>query len=203
MSNRNHFLYFDPGAAATGWAYACVDRRAFSRPENKVLRHIVGWRSGEFTGTQTAHLTAAVNMIQRMVDKTSFILVEIGTEDFDLVQTVGGKEALLSPVRINAILDWECYKRGLKLRYQNRSLRINQTKDRLKLFGFDKRFKKDELAAMQHLVYRLRKIKDASKSQPWKLNSGDVLNDHYDCRCQTEWSQMRARRPKCDLVHPR
>lgn len=191
--NKFHVIWFDPGAAATGWAHVSVDRKAFSRPEHKVLANLHGWQSGEFTGPEKGHMKRASDLIRYVVERSSYLSVYVGTEDFDLVQTVGSKENLLSPVRINAVLDWECSRVGVQLHYQNRSERSNQTKERLKLFGFNKNFKKDEFAAMQHLVYRLRKMKEAANARPWKLASADVINDRWDCACV-------QRRP-CDLVH--
>jgi hypothetical protein len=200
-ANLYHLIWFDPGAAATGWGHVCVRRNAFSRPENKVLANILTWQSGELKGPESGQLDNIVGRLRSLRDRAGYLCMEVGTEEFDLVQTIGGKN-LLSPVRINAVLDWEVTKLGLKLRYQNRSLRINQTRERLKLFGFNKRFGKDEFAAMQHLVYRLRKIKEESRHQPWKLGEGSLINAHYDCRCENG-KGMKARRPKCDLIHPR
>jgi len=190
------FIWFDPGRAATGWAFMVVKRMAFSRPENMVLSNLDYWESGEYKGHEHEHCQNASWLVKKAVEDWGFLAVTAGTEDFDLVQTIGAKEDLLSPVRINAVLDWEIRKTGLKLKYQDRSLRTNQTKARLKLFGFNKRFGKDELSAMQHLVYYVRKVKEESKSRPWKLNEGDQINSYWDCACSDNINYQ------CDLRHP-
>ena len=118
----------------------------------------------------------------------------------ELTQLIGGKN-LLSPVRINAVLNWECYRRAIKFSVQARQLRTNITRERLKLFGFEGKFRKDEFAAMQHGVVWLRRLKQNSIARPWKLGEGGVLNVKWDCSC----SKRRERRPvpKCDLIHPK
>ena len=125
---------------------------------------------------------------------------DVVSEDFELVQTIGGKN-LLSPVRINAVLDWICQtKFGLKLQTQRRTMRTSVTPDRLREFGFDGRWTKtgngkDKFAAMQHAIVWLRRQKELSRSRPWKITANGRFNDHWDCAC--------AKGSRCNLDHPK
>lgn len=197
MPNQFNLITFDPGGTI-GWAHFIVDFRAFSRPEAKVLRWVQSWNCGEFTGQEAEQLSAAVALVGRarytgkLINRT-----EVVSEDFELTQLIGG-ENLLSPVRINAVLEWEINKRfGLSLRRQRRQMRMRVTRERLKLFGFKGKFRKDEFAAMQHGVVRLRQIKAESLRVPWKLEDAISTNAYWDCACAKGdgWS--------CDLKHPR
>ena len=196
--NEYHVTAFDPGAAGTGWCHFVVDCRAFSRPENKVLRWLKSWESGVLRGSEVEHMAAATGMISDTTSihgrNANYMLYDVVSEDFDLVQTVGSKQNLLSPVRINAVLAWHCHNRAVKFHLQNRALRSSITRERLKLFGFDKRWQKDEFAAMQHGVYWLRHIKKLSRQRPWKLSDGAVLNAYWDCACADD--------EPCDMLHP-
>jgi hypothetical protein len=190
--NEYHLCAFDPGGGV-GWAHLVLDAEAFSRPENKALMFLKSWDSGTFSGTQDEQVQAACDLIWRAhFGKEYNSRVDVVSEDFDLVQLIGGKE-LLSPVRINAILDWECRKHGLHVQLQNRSIRMRQTKERIQQFGFSgRRFGKDEFAAMQHAVLKLRTVKARSKMFPWKLHDPQ-LGYYWDCAC-TDGGH-------CDLHH--
>jgi hypothetical protein len=198
--NEFRLLTFDPGAAASGWARFIVDIRAFSRPEHKLLRWIKSWDCGEFTGPEQSQLSDMVTAVQRNLDdQIPYLMYQVVSEDFDLTQMIGGKN-LLSPVRMNAVLGWECHKRAVKFHLQNRSLRTSVTPSRLTQFGFDRyRWKtsgagKDMFAAMQHGITWLRNTKKSSRSHPWKLSERSTLNAYYDCDC--------ADGKPCDLAHP-
>jgi len=199
MINDFHVTWFDCGGT-TGWSHFCLSCEAFSRPEHKILPNIRWWDCGEFTGLETAILKSAVGWIDEVLalNGASFLSYHIGGEDFDKTNTPGSKENLFSPVRQNAVLDWECDKRGIKYQYQNRQLRTGVTKARLTRFGFEGRWTtsgkgKDKFAAMQHGVTYLRRLKRDSLSHPWKLNSPDVHGAYWDCACKEG--------NKCDLVH--
>jgi hypothetical protein len=201
--NEYHATIFDPGGAATGWAHFCVDFRAFSRPEHKILRFLKYCDCGEFTGTEAQILKQGVAHIDHTLSPqgydANYMFYDVIGEDFELTQMIGGKN-LLSPVRINAVLDWECQKRGIKYQYLARQLRTGTTKKRLELYGFGSKWTttgkgKDKFAAMQHGIYWLRHIKDLSKRRPWKLSEGGILNSYWDCNC--------IEGKKCDLVHPK
>ena len=216
-ANKFHLLWFDPGAAATGWAAFIVDFRAFSRPDNYVLEYLDWWDYGEFTGPEHDQMAAAVSQVKWTVDvwgrNVSMLQYEVGGEDFDLVQTVGSKENLLSPVRFNAVMAWECSKVGIKYRYQNPSERTDWTRERLKLAGLIKpsqTMRKDAFAAMQHGAHRLKKIKAEANKRPWKLSEGSTTNAYYDCACQNPQRQrdahgrLRSNNPRrCDMLHPK
>lgn len=181
--NEFVLLWFDPGGAAAGWAMFGIHVRAFARPEAKILQNLLWWDCGEFTGTETAIIGRMVSTIEwciarakianRLVPPTPGLV--IGTEDFDLTQTIGSSENLLSPVRQNAVLEWECHKRGfIGFKYQNRNARMSITADRLNLYGFEGNWRtsgkgKDQFAAMQHGVVQLKSIKRQSISSPWKV----------------------------------
>jgi hypothetical protein len=207
--NEYHLVTFDPGAAATGWAHFVVDAHAFSRPEARVLRWLISWDCGEFTGHENVQCGHAQGLMATAkysgMGEYNRKRIDFVTEDFDLVQMVGGKN-LLSPVRINAVLDWECAKLGSTLQYQNRALRTNITPERLNLFGFDGKWSKsgkgkDAFAAMQHAVVWLRRTKLASRSRPWKLSDGIVHNAVWDCSC-AHMKIVSAKRFQHNLTHP-
>lgn len=175
----NEFLLldFDPGGRAMGWFMVSVNVRAFATPEAKVLRYLNFWDCGELSGTETEILNGAMRLIDWCIIRTKrnnrvvppCPPLHIRTEDFDLTQTIGSSENLLSPVRQNAVLRWELEKRGMTLGYQNRNERMSITRDRLKLYGFEGSFRKDEFAAMQHGVVHLKSLKRQSISFPWQV----------------------------------
>ena len=207
--NLYHILWFDPGAAATGWAHIVLDHHAYSRPDNKVLANVITWDCGEITGDDNEQYTHAVNRMRSIYTAGTFVPhMDVGSEDFDLVQTVGGKENLLSPVRFNAVMAWELARFGKPLRLHNRTLRTQQTSARLNAFGFvgprwSKTSKgKDAFAAMQHAVTWMRNLKQKANDLPWKLSDGVSSNARWDCACEN-WKGTRAKRPRCNLSHPR
>lgn len=215
--NEYHLVVYDPGGTI-GWTHFVLDCKAFSRPEHKVLRYIKSWDCGEFTGQEHEQEESAVRLIREarfgempFVSDTDIVSEErtdIVSEDFELTQTIGGKN-LLSPVRINAVLEWECRRAGLVLHLQRRTLRTSVTPTRLTRYGFDNNGKqwtttgkgKDAFAAMQHSIVWLRRIKDISRSKPWKLSDGQTNNAFWDCSC--ERGRRNGRRRRCDLSHPR
>lgn len=199
--NEYHLVTFDPGAVATGWAHFVVDFRAFSRPENKVLAHLKSWNCGQYTGPETEHYTAAVSLVWRAKFGAGQFntRTDVVGEDFDLVQTIGGSQ-LLAPVRFNTVLDWECGKLGCKYQLQRRTMRTSVTPERLNAFGFEGRWSttskkgKDAFSAMQHGVVWLRRLKEKSRTFPWKLSDTVGTNAYWDCDCQHNLV--------CDLTHP-
>lgn len=208
--NQYHVIAFDPGGV-TGWCHLVLSVQAFSRPEHKVLANLLSWDAGEFTGQEAEILGSAVGLINAWRHPGEFNpRLDVIGEGFQLTQLVGGPE-LLSPVRINAVLDWECRKLGLQYKIQDRSMRTNQTKERVSEMGFVSPFSrrgtwtttgrgKDMFAAVQHAVTWIRRLKKESISRPWKLSDGVSSNAFWDCRCE----EMRSgRRMKCDLTHPR
>lgn len=193
--NEYHLAFFDPGGTI-GWSYFVLDCHAFSRPENKVLANLKSWDCGEFSGTENEQCQAAVDLINhaRYGDMPFHSRTHIGGEDFELTQLIGGAN-LLSPVRINAVLTWECAKLGLPYFLQKRNERTGITRERLTAFGFRGKFRKDEFAAMQHGVTWLRKVKRNSIRQPWKMSDGVSTNAYWDCACE--------KGKRCNLAHPR
>jgi hypothetical protein len=189
---------FDPGGTI-GWAHFVLDYQAFSRPEHKALAFLTSWNCGELAGTELDQLGAATAMIYNTHFPNEFNQrLDVGSEDFELTQLIGGKN-LLSPVRINAVLDWECAKHGVRLNLQKRQMRTSVTPKRLNLFGFDGRWSangkgKDAFAAMQHAVVWLRRVKEKSKLQPWKLVGPEGIGRQWDCDCEEGY--------RCDLRHP-
>jgi len=199
--NLFKLVTFDPGGTI-GWAYFIVHFRAFSRPEHRVLRYVESWDCGEFAGTEREQIRQAVALCYgAKFDPMPFVSkMDVVTEDFDLVQTVGGKE-LVSPIRINAVLDFLLMERAsTQLQYQKRQARTQITPERLRAFGFEGRWVttgkgKDAFAAMQHAVTWLRRLKAEADKRPWKLESGVTANAKWDCAC--------ARGRRCNLTHPR
>lgn len=194
--NQYHLLTFDPGGTI-GWAALAIDARAFSRPEHKVLPRITSFKFGELHGTEIDQLAKARELIyQACFGRMPYQphLTNIVTEDFELTQRIGGAN-LLSPVRINAVLQWHCYTNGIVLQFQKRGMRTGVTKERLIAWGLPKhRYRKDEFAAVQHAFTWVRRVKKDSISHPWKLAHNGVMNAFWDCACDDGLP--------CDLVHP-
>lgn len=214
--NEYHVVAFDPGGTM-GWAHLVVDFRAFSRPEHQALKYVKWWDCGEFAGTENEQVKEASRLIWRaqfgdMPYNSTTAVVSQGvsrtdllSEDFELTQRVGG-DNLLSPVRINAKLDWVCSEWALKLNLQKRSMRTGVTGDRLTQFGFISPMSrtgrwtttgqgKDAFSAMQHAIVWFRRIKEKSKSSPWKLSERGQANARWDCACEDGG--------RCDLRHLR
>jgi hypothetical protein len=215
--NEYHLVTFDPGGTI-GWAHFVLSIRAFSRPQHKVLRFVKSWECGEFEGSEFEQCQSASRLIWSArfgtmpynsatdVVSTGISRGDIVSEDFELTQLIGGRN-LLSPVRINAVLGYECDRWGLKLELQHRTLRKNVTPERLVEFGFASPLNrggkwsttsagKDAFAAMQHAIVWLRRVKEISRSKPWKLNDGQTSNAYWDCRC-------RNGAAACDFRHPK
>jgi len=196
-TNEYRLTVIDPGGTI-GWAHFVIDVRAFSRPEHRILHWIKDWDHGEFVGAERDTVQRVVSMLNLTIDPAfggvSYLMSEVVCEDFELKQLVGGKN-LLSPVRINAIIEWECQKRAIRFNTQMRHMRTSVTRERLEMFGFGRGFKKDEFAAMQHAIVYMRQMKAKSKRHPWKLSERDVLNAYWDCDC--------ADGKPCDMIHPR
>lgn len=175
-------VVFDPGGTI-GWATFTVDCRAFVKPEAKVLRWLKEWNCGEFSGTENSQLSEASALLYRSrygLPPNQYVRsMDAVSEDFDLVQTRGGKN-LLSPVRINAVIDWELQRLcGLKLFLQKRTMRTGVTPERLRRYGFEGRWSttrkgKDAFAAMQHGIVWLRRVKARSLQRPWVIKPGQM-----------------------------
>lgn len=216
--NEYHVVAFDPGGHI-GYAHFILDIRAFSRPEHKVLSHIKHWECGEFSGDEYAQCTAASRLVWKAcygempfntlthVVSSGMSRADIVSEGFELTQLIGGKD-LLSPVRINAVLDYECRRWGIKLNLQSRTMRTEITPALLQKMKFDSPMNrggrwvtsgrgKDAFSAMQHGVVWLRRQKAASLSQPWKLSDGQTHNARWDCSCE------KGKKSPCDISHPR
>lgn len=193
--NEYHSMWFDPGGTL-GWSWLAFDLRAFTRPEHYWEDYLLSWDCGEISGTEEEVIKGGLSLIDDMLKCVSSFRCTAGGEDFELTQLIGSKENLLSPVRQNAVFAWECNKRMIRYKLQARQLRTSVTRDRLKNWGINGRFKKDEFASLQHNVTWIRRIKKESQSSPWRLDSQDVINGGgWDCAC--------ARRKRCDLSHPR
>lgn len=185
--------FYDPGGT-TGWARFVIARSAFSRPNNYVMANVLDWDCGELSGTELEQQATASAQIYN--DRHGVI----ASEDFELTQQVGG-DNLLSPVRMNAVFAYLCASYGATLRLQKRSMRTSVTVTRLTMAGFTSPFNKrgtwtttgkgkDAFAAMQHSLVWLRRVKEKSKSRPWRLENGE-----WDCAC--------SRGRKCDIRHLR
>lgn len=157
---------FDPGGAGTGWASFVIDMRAFANPEEKVLNWVTWWDSGCFKGPEHLQIANAVKQFEVLQGiKKKNGRAQVITEDFELTQTIGGKN-LLSPVRINAVLEWEARHHNLSFIYQKRQLRTSISRQRLTIWGYEKRWQKDEFAAMQHMFTWLRRLKRRANERP-------------------------------------
>jgi len=208
-TNEYHVTAYD-GGGTTGWAHFCVDFRAFSRPESRVLRWLKWWDCGELTGPEHKQYQAATNHVTNVVSASglggSYLFYDVIAEDFDLVQLKGAKENLLSPVRFNAVMAWECQKVAVKFHLQARQMRTLITPDYLATAGFQSPFRrtgkwgtsgkgKDAFAAMQHGITWLKRVKADSRRRPWKLSDNGIINARWDCACEDK--------KPCDMLHPR
>lgn len=173
LHNPYHLFVFDPGGTI-GWAHAVIDPAGFASPEVKILPYLAHWDCGEFTGTEREQIKSAVQMI-RATNMYKHHRLDVVAEDFELTQLIGGKN-LLSPVRINAVVEWELANIHIQLQYQRRAMRTAVTGPRLVQYGFQGKWSKtgkgkDAFAAMQHMVVWLRRVKQQSKSQPWVIGA--------------------------------
>lgn len=190
-----NLLAFDPGSAATGWAWFAVDFRAFSRPDNDLYEWINTFDYGEFVGTHFEIVKQCVALVDEMHAVAPFLSKQVLSEDFELTQSIGGSD-LLSPLRIKSVIEWHCHSKQISYVEQQRGLRLHVTKQGLKDRGFDcRRIRKDEFAAMQHAVTCLERMKADARKLPWMLPEADALNaGGWDCACRTG--------ADCDINHP-
>lgn len=168
--NHLHVITFDPGGQ-TGWAHFAVHRRAFIHPRNKILRHIIFWRTGKFVGTERDQVNASQDLVRESIYGGRNLAAEyrLVSEPFELTQTAGGDD-LLIPVRLNAVMEfmfWASF--HIQMEYQSRSMRTNVTKERMRLWGLTPWDGKDSFAAMQHGVTFLRRLKQEANRRPWEL----------------------------------
>lgn len=165
-----HVVWFDPGGVS-GWCYSVVDAKAFSHPRERVLKNLLEWSTGEFEGMEHEQVTQALDLIRRKRYSGNVLLhglFEVGTEDFELTQLIGGKE-LLIPVRLNAVLDYQIHSLfQLKLMYQNRSMRTGVTRERMKLWKLPPVKGKDAFSAAQHNLTYLKRVKIKADEITWK-----------------------------------
>lgn len=167
--NEFHVVAFDPGGVI-GWCHLAVDFRAFLTARAKILAHLIEFTTGEFDGTEHDNIREAVALVRkaRYGEMPYHSKTHVVTENFELTQTVGGHN-LLSPVRINAVLEWEVARvGGVQFVYQDRQLRTGVTRDRVKAAGLHY-VGKDSFAAVQHGVTYVRRIKQQANRRPWKL----------------------------------
>lgn len=169
QKNEFHIVAFDPGGVI-GWAHLVIHYRAFIDPRAKVLANLLDWGTGEFHDSESANLTECVKLMReaRYGEMPFHSNTHVVTEDFELTQLVGGHN-LLSPVRINAVLEWEAAKiGGVQFTYQKRQMRTGVTKERLKMMNLFSTGK-DSFAAMQHAITWARRVKQEANKRPWRL----------------------------------
>lgn len=174
-------IWFDPGGAATGWAHFAIHIRAFTTLSHTVRDNVVAWNTGEFRGSESAMVDACIERVLfarwgSPSNATRFPEgLVVGSEQFDRQPNQRGGDEVLSPVRINAALEYGLHKAcpGIELRYQNRSMRVQATKDRLTRLGF-RWAGKDSLAALQHGWIALRRIKQEADRLPWTLDDEEL-----------------------------
>lgn len=179
--NEFHIVTFDPGGVI-GWAHLVIDFRAFLTPRAKVLANLLDWDTGEFNDTESANLMQCMELVRsaRYGIMPYHSKCDVVSEDFELTQMIGGHN-LLSPVRINAVLEWECAKvGGVNFHLQKRQMRTSVTPARLTLAGFHSPLSKtgrwvtsgtgkDSFAAMQHVITWAKLTKQQANRKPWKL----------------------------------
>ncbi len=114
---------FDPGVT-TGWAVFRLPMarlRVHGFVESVRPEHGSGWAAGEFggggldgDGSEFATVGAMLGLVREtyeLVDEEYGDQVMVVTEDF-ILRRLGMDRSLLSPVRLNAVLEWEFRKRG-------------------------------------------------------------------------------------------
>ncbi|MGH7774440.1 MAG: hypothetical protein ACREQA_19630 [Candidatus Binatia bacterium] len=157
-------ISFDPGGR-TGWALFKVHPRAFTDESERILRNIQAYQYGEFGGPENEQIRDALDLIKKEFPlfleprpSSEKHNIHVVTERFDHIGTIGGDE-VLSPVRINAALDFSLWRMNIPLSYQPRSLRIGVTRDRLTRWKLGPVKGKDAFAAVQHAVVFMRRLK--------------------------------------------
>lgn len=167
--NEFHIVTFDPGGVI-GWAHMVIHFRAFLTPRAKILANLISYETGEFNDTESANLAHCFELIRRArYGQMPFhSRTDVVSEDFELTQIIGGNN-LLSPVRINAVLEWECAKiGGVSFHLQKRQMRTGVTRERMKMAKLNYTGK-DSFAAGQHCVTYARRVKQEANRKPWKL----------------------------------
>src|SRR3982751_5809949 len=157
--NEFHIVAFDPGGVI-GWAHLVIHFRAYTHPKTKVLANLLHWSTGEFKGTEHANLAECIHLVRasRYGQMPYHSKTDVVSEDFELTQFIGGAN-LLSPVRINAVLEWEVARiGGVSMTFQKRQMRTGVTSERLKMMGI-MTMGKDSFAAMQHAITWARRVK--------------------------------------------
>jgi hypothetical protein len=167
--NEFHIVAFDPGGRI-GWAHLVIHFRAFTTPRSKVLANLLDYSTGEFIGSEHDNLRECIQLVRaaRYGEMPFHAKTDVVCEDFELTQLIGGHN-LLSPVRLNAVLEWECAKvGGVNFVLQKRQMRTGVTAPRLALMGIQTSGK-DSFAAMQHAITWARRVKQKANARPWTL----------------------------------
>lgn len=148
-------ITFDPGGV-TGWSVFCIHDKAMVDPEYKILDNIQHWAAGEFWGKEDRIVDDMLELC------ATWPRARITTEDFVLLKFSQDRE-LLSPVRINAVLQYGLRGAGRHLYYQGSGIALTSvTDDRLKQWGFYTATagKKDARSAVKHNLTVLRLMKE-------------------------------------------
>jgi hypothetical protein len=155
-------MWFDQGGT-TGWAIVSVWAEAVTLREFSILRNIISWSAGEFTGSEGSQVDQMMELVKAWEDNVD----SIGYEDFILRTFSMGRE-LLSPVRLGARFEDRMYtsdRMNLLAPCQLASLAMSTvTDERLKMWGFWPPLTGKEHArdALKHCLTYLKRVRAAA-----------------------------------------
>lgn len=175
-------LAFDPGET-TGWALMGVHQETLDNPSTGTLHNnLQHFEYGQIDGRGIGEHLAADNMIRLAVCHPKAAVI---TEDFilDFNQATSDRHTL-SPVRMNAILNYEMYRNDRNVIVQGRSgVKTTCTDARLKTWGlYDSRSGAHARDATRHAFYWLRCCRGdsvAAQENRWRAWP-HLFSDPYD-----------------------
>lgn len=121
-------VWFDPGGT-TGWAVISVHPVAVSDPHYRIMENITHYAVGQYIGTE-------FDQVEQMIDLCAqWPGAVYGTEQFILLKPQTS-EAVLSPVRLNAVLRYGLGRKGRLYRQLPSLAKSTMTDDRLDDMGY-------------------------------------------------------------------
>lgn len=114
-------VWFDPGGT-TGWSLFVVHPAALFEADVRVLDNVQYWECGQFSGSEN-------EIMDEMLDLcAAWPNAAIGTEDFTLGR-FSMDRSLLSPVRLNAALEYQLWSDKRQLWYQSANDAVRTVSD--------------------------------------------------------------------------
>lgn len=172
---------FDPGGT-TGWAVFSVHPLSLVDAEYPILENVLHWSQGQIS----LGADGEAGMIHEMAwTCASWAGAAVVAEDFILESARKNRE-MLSPVRLNAGLEYALWLQDRKLLIQSRDIKATVTDERLKAWGYYRREGGEEHArdATRHALAFLRKAKGPTKEARAKRAEAwpDIFWENGDVR---------------------